>query len=443
MPRKTSQMRTLRPPSRPTIDSYLEEEHRSCRRAWASGTRVLDSRQFMALSLQAMVPHSDLVRQRNFVDSQASLLLDLVRALAAFVVLCEHWRNIFFVDYGILASHKAFFLLPYLLVSAGHQAIVIFFVLSGYLISGSVFRMFQRGVWSWRTYLLHRLARLWVVLVPGLVLTALLDRIGMSLHRAPAAALYSGLSGNHLLGDVHALSSPLIGLANLLFLQGISVPTFGSDGALWSLANEFWYYMLFPLAFVAVRRQTAWESRVLHASLFVAAAWLLRHSVLGDFPIWLLGTLLAVLPVPRFGAAGPWIRWLAVALYVPLFYAFARAPSFQVAVRDDLLGLATFVFLWILLSASHPASTNSPATRCTRLLARFSYTLYVAHTPMLVLIAALLLGPTRWLPDGPHVAIGLVILFLVLALCLLLASQTEFRTDALRNAMERRLHVSG
>jgi peptidoglycan/LPS O-acetylase OafA/YrhL len=128
---------------------------------------------------------------------------------------------------------------------------------------------------------------------------------------------------------------------------------------------------------------------------------------------------------------------------VPLFYAFARAPSFQVAVRDDLLGLATFVFLWILLSASHPASTNSPATRCTRLLARFSYTLYVAHTPMLVLIAALLLGPTRWLPDGPHVAIGLVILFLVLALCLLLASQTEFRTDALRNAMERRLHVSG
>jgi hypothetical protein len=49
----------------------------------------------------------------------------------------------------------------------------------------------------------------------------------MSLHRAPAAALYSGLSGNHLLGDVHALSSPLIGLANLLFLQESASPLLG------------------------------------------------------------------------------------------------------------------------------------------------------------------------------------------------------------------------
>jgi peptidoglycan/LPS O-acetylase OafA/YrhL len=276
---------------------------------------------------------------------------------------------------------------------------------------------------------------------PGLVLTALLDRLGMSLHRAPAVALYTGLSGNHVLEDGRVVSSLPVAVGNLFFLQGVSVPTFGTDGALWSLANEFWYYMLFPLVLVAVHRRTPPLNRLLHGALFFAVAWLLRDSILASFPIWLLGALLAAVPAPKLGAAGPWIRSLAISVYVPLLYAFARSPRFQVAFRDDLLGLATFVFLWILLSASHPAAANSPATRCTRVLARFSYTLYVAHTPMLVLIAALLLGPTRWLPDGPHVAAGLSVLAFTLALCLLLATQTEFRTDTLRAAIERRFHT--
>lgn len=99
---------------------------------------------------------------------------------------------------------------PYLIARAGHSAVVIFFVLSGYLISGSVFRMFAAGRWSWKRYSLHRLLRLWIVLIPGLMLTALCDQTGIHLHRAPAQMLYSGASGNHMLANVHLTSAFLL-----------------------------------------------------------------------------------------------------------------------------------------------------------------------------------------------------------------------------------------
>ncbi len=393
----------------------------------------------MTLFLQPDKPTEPSARPVKFVRTQASVLLDLVRALAALVVLSEHWRNIFFIDFSQLHAHKSLLLIPYLLVSAGHQAVIIFFVLSGYLISGSIFRMFQQDRWSWRIYLLHRLLRLWIVLIPGLVLTAMADRFGMALQRPYARALYSGMSGDHIVGPVRATAGLFTAIGNLLFLQGIRVNPFGSDGALWSLANEFWYYLLFPLAFIAMRRKSPVRVRVLHAILFLAVAWFVRDHILAGFPIWLFGTLLAAIPPPRLGAG---IRWVASGVYAVLFYAFARLPQLQIRGSDYLLGIATFIFLWILLSANTYANEESVRTRATRMGARFSYTLYVAHTPLLVLVAALVLGNGRWQPDAAHVGLAFVPLVVAIIFCFVLATLTEFRTDAVRAAIERRFQLS-
>ena len=121
----------------------------------------------------------------RFGDSWASVLLDLVRGVAAVLVLLSHWKLMFFVDYPKIPGIRWPFAVPYLLCDAGHQAVIIFFVLSGYLISGSVFRMLARRQWSWLTYLIHRLTRLWVVLLPGLALGALLDWVGLFYSRCP------------------------------------------------------------------------------------------------------------------------------------------------------------------------------------------------------------------------------------------------------------------
>jgi peptidoglycan/LPS O-acetylase OafA/YrhL len=363
-----------------------------------------------------------------------------MRGLAALLVLLEHWRNTFFVDYPNLPAHKLRFALPYVLSSAGHQAVIIFFVLSGYLISASVFRLIDRGQWSWITYLIHRLMRLWVVLIPGLLLCALWDTIGLHFHLAPA--LYGGAMYNHMTPDVAQVRTLKIFFQNVFFLQGITAPNFGSDGALWSLANEFWYYILFPLGLLVVYRPrksgVTVPARILSAIAFLVIAWLLPIPVMHGFGIWLAGTLLCLMPRLKLH---PSARYLAAAIYIPIFFTLAKTTRLTGFQNENLLAVFTFLLLWVLISATEPVR-HSPAERLTRELARFSYTLYVVHMPILILLAALTAGETRWIPTLPHILSSLAILAFTLLYAYAVAHLTEFRTDTWRRRLEAALGLN-
>jgi peptidoglycan/LPS O-acetylase OafA/YrhL len=377
-------------------------------------------------------------RPLGFSSTQASVLLDVIRGLAAVVVMAGHWRNLFFCDYSQIAWHPRLFAIPYVLTSGGHQAVMIFFVLSGYLISGSVFRLFAAGRWSWRTYLMHRLVRLWVVLLPGLVLIALCDYIGLHLLRPSAVALYTGHSGNHLVTDVRNTFNLRTWLGNLFFLQGVRFDIFGSDGPLWSLATEFWYYLMFPTGLLALRRDTRLPERLVCIALFLAMALTLGRTTVLTFPVWLLGTLLALLPAPNLTPnVARWWRIGASFVYFPAMFLIPKIRT-DFPVRTDLLfGLLTFGFIWVLIGARGPAREGAIRTRLIRTLARFSFTLYVVHLPLLVLIAGLVLGPLRWQPDLLHIAIASVFLVITLLYGFGLAWLTEFRTDRVRAVVDR------
>jgi peptidoglycan/LPS O-acetylase OafA/YrhL len=366
--------------------------------------------------------------------------MDLIRGLAALLVLLEHWRNSLFVDYPELPSHRRWFALPYLVTAAGHQAVIIFFMLSGYLISGSIFRMIERGTWSWATYLIHRLMRLWVVLVPGLLLCALWDSIGLHFHVAPA--LYGGALYNHMTPNVASALTIKAFVENMLFLQGITTPTFGSDGALWSLANEFWYYLLFPLGLLAVYRSatraTTPPARVLYAALFLTTAWLLPVAFLNGFAIWLAGMLLCLVPPLKMGRTARALSALAYVLFFFGLIRFRAVPGFMV---DDLLAFATFLMLWVVVSATEPVRQSS-GEWLSRELARFSYTLYVVHTPFLILLAALAVGDGRWIPTPSHILGALCILAVVLLYAFGVAYLFEFNTDVWRRRLEAALGLN-
>jgi hypothetical protein len=57
-------------------------------------------------------------------------------------------------------------------------------------------------------------------------------------------------------------------------------------------------------------------------------------------------------------------------------------------------------------------------------------------------VAALVLGNGRWQPDAAHVGLAFVPLVVAIIFCLVLATLTEFRTDAVRAAIERRFQLS-
>lgn len=368
-----------------------------------------------------------------FSATVASVLLDAVRAIAAMLVCLYHARFLLFDDYSHVTTHRALWFVPYALCGFGHQAVLVFFILSGYLVGGHVLRAVQAGRWSWRVYLLHRLVRLWVVLLPALLLGALLDGIAFHWHLAPA--LYAGLVDNHLGFNTHAGFTLTAFAGNLLFVQKILTPVFGSNGALWSLAYEFWYYLIFPLGLLAVWGPYRAWSKALSAVLCVAACAFVGKEILLLLPVWMLGVLLALLPVRPIAAS---LRWLATAVFLGLFTVLSRGNPETLARRDYLLSVVTFFFLWMIVGAQEPARTQW-YVRPSRLTAGFSYTLYLVHTPMLMLATALLVGESRWAPTFARAGILLALVAFVLALSYLLATLTEFRTAAIRLRAERAL----
>lgn len=370
-----------------------------------------------------------------FHQTRASVSLDVLRAFAAFLVLISHWRSLLFIDYPEIASHKLRMLLavPYVFSGAGHQAVIIFFVLSGFLIGSSVWRKVGQRRWDWRDYLLHRLTRLWLVLIPALLLCALWDTIG--LHSHAADGLYHGMVHNHMTFNVVPRLGASTFFGNVFFLQGSTTPTFGSDGPLWSLANEFWYYILFPCAVIALRPGAGWLRRTVHALIFLAITLFISHDILLLFPAWLAGAALAFFPLPQIPARlRPWI----IAGYVPIFFFLAKFHSLNQTVSDYLLTLATIPLMMALLSYRGEAKPSAGVT-IGRRSAGCSYTLYLVHVPFVMLLTALVVHNHRWQPTLAHFGEALGLLFAAIIYAYLLASVTEFHTEKVRDFVKARL----
>lgn len=167
----------------------------------------------------------------------------------------------------------------YLVSGFGHQSVIIFFVLSGYWITGSVVRRADQPRF-WTSYLIDRVARLGIVLVPVLLIGAVLDLVGI---HAISAEFYAGATGaNSLPAGIRQSFTPLIALGNLAFLQKLAVPVLGSNGPLWSLAYEFWYYIFFPALFLAARGRFTF-------GLVALVVAVLHPALLWGFLCWLCG----------------------------------------------------------------------------------------------------------------------------------------------------------
>ena len=361
--------------------------------------------------------------------------LDALRGFAAFSVLLNHWRYAFFPDYGAIARHNPLIAAEYLVSDLGRQWVIVFFVLSGYLVGGGVLRSVRTGSWSWRAYLLARLSRLYVVLLPALLLGGALDWVGM--HVAGTKAVYNGQSGiPALLGNVHStLTLPAL-LGNGFFLQTITlpgmsraVPTFGTNGALWSLSYEFWYYLAFPiLVHLLTRSQSWWVRAFLGLGLLAWGGFVGMPIVLLGVP-WLMGASITLLPA--FPARRSWTRGLAVVSALALLGGGLVLGKVLNSLSSDLvLGLAVTVVIWVTL---HCATAPLPATyvRLARRSAHSSYTLYLMHLPMVIFIKASLHLPRAY-PDWHVCLVGGVVLVAVVLYAQLVYEVFERNTDRVR-----------
>ena len=366
---------------------------------------------------------------------RTSVHLDLIRGVSAVAVLVYHLRGLFFVDYPFLASKSVLSTALYAVTGYGHQAVMVFFVLSGYFIGTSVLASVGSLQWSWRTYLVSRVTRLQLVLFPALVLGAIWDRIGMRIPQA--AALYYDALYKFNVPSVALRSTVPVFLGNFFFLQSFISPVFGSNGPLWSLSYEFWYYIVFPAGVLAMAAWVGTRNRILYAGLALFLLWFVGLQISFYFLIWLGGALVGRFQrATKFKSPSP-----ALPLSAGLIFVGALAWSRTHRLSSDLLTdyMIAFCFaLWLYTLLLGSREDVSPAyVYAAKKLSGFSYTLYLTHFPVLLLLRGLLNPQGNWQPDARHLVYALGIGLLMLSYAYWVAEFTEARTAIVRTRLLR------
>lgn len=359
--------------------------------------------------------------------------LDLLRGVSALLVCAGHIRNFLFVDYGEVESPGLLGKLFYFATGLGHSAVIVFFVLSGYFVGGSVWRQVRSGGFDWGKYLLARLSRLWVVLIPALLLTLVLDGLGT---RLLGGAGYDGrwhalLSSGPGSGGMDV--SPLTLAGNVFFLQTIAVPVLGTNGPLWSLANEFWYYLMFPfLALGLVRRSFLYWGA---AAILCLGLGSVQPGIASGFLFWLMGWLAARQEQSTLRVSGG-LAFMAATAFVAALASTKLLGAFQ---GELAVATATWLLLRILPQVR---MRNRVLARGASGLADMSYSLYLFHFPFLSLCWFAFLAPIQLQPSlfsyGQFFALLAGTLLLGFAMWWLF----ERHTDYLRNILKARLGMA-
>lgn len=361
-------------------------------------------------------PHAgaSAVPPEPFITPPLSACLDLVRFLAALVVLVCHAAQAklyagWFPDIPL----------------AQHYAVVVFFVLSGLVITSSA----VARPTTFARYAIARAARILPVSLAALAFSTLAYVVVTSLGgSAQHTDTYGQLSWAGTILPVFFLSESPWGAGPVW------------NPPYWSLCYEVWYYALFGAA-VLLRGPTRIGALLLFALLA-------GPRVLLMLPVWLVGVVLVLSPAAR--RAGPLsgalllggglaAAWLHTQMVMPghnlmrsLAGSWGSHLSFsRFALSDFLLALAVAAIFAGLrgLVTRWPAPWLALA-RPAQTLAGFSFTLYLFHWPLLLLAksAGLVAGQS-----GPGFLLEILAL---LGTCYAISLVTEQQRHRVRRWLE-------
>jgi len=338
--------------------------------------------------------------------------LDGLRGVAALVVLGYHSLLISptfgQLTFGLIPSPNAFWnaimFSPLRLLIAGNQAVTVFFVLSGFVLTLQVRRAQRSGAWDWQRYYVRRMVRLFLP-AAGSVLFAIILSLAFHHDRTASASPWVQF---YTYPDFH-WTFPL----NAIDLFD-GIPDFNSP--LWSLKWEVLFSLLLPLyvTLVSQRRRV-----VLIALALAPAATIIGHASLVlpfvYLPAFLVGAVLTVVLLKPPGSATDhetmddtsarpraprgWQRHLVWALVTvaallllilnAILPGYLPHPNRVVAAilsGSEVIGAGGIV----IVAARWVAAIRLLESPPVAWLGRVSFSLYLVHAPILIACANLL-----------------------------------------------------
>lgn len=315
--------------------------------------------------------------------------LDGLRGIAAVVVLLHHWLLIARPALEGSLSWAIISQSPVKLLTAGNEAVLVFFVLSGLVV---VLPVFRPG-FSWMGFLSARVVRLYGPVIAALALSALLIWL---VPRNPAA-----MPPGSWMAETHA---DAVTWSSFLSQASLVPRQYPLNNPLWSLHWELLYSILLPLATAVALLVRRWAlSAVILCCAVSVVGRMWEQSELLYFPIFLMGTIMATrMPDLLAWAHRPHRRWLmpsltvlSILMLIGSWLARPIVPSGTVGnhllwalAAPGAAGIVVVSFAWA------PA-VRLLETRVIQWLGKISFSLYLVHVPVLATLA-FLWGADQW-----------------------------------------------
>jgi peptidoglycan/LPS O-acetylase OafA/YrhL len=275
---------------------------------------------------------------------------------------------------------------PLKLLTAGTEAVLVFFVLSGLVVTLPALR----SGFGWLGYYGGRMLRLYLPVWASLALAAL----AIALLPRDLASVTPDSWLAH--GNALALSWP-----QLLSEASLWKGSYDVNNVLWSLRWELVFSLSLPLFVIAARALcNAWVFAALLAVACTITGRLVEVDALVYLPVFFLGALMAVrLPELR-AAMGAWPRVGRIALAagsLALLIASWLARPVEGAIGAEVLwGLSGVGAAGLVVVAvGSPTAERALSSAVPRWLGKISFSLYLVQAPLIGTLA-FLLGDEHW-----------------------------------------------
>jgi peptidoglycan/LPS O-acetylase OafA/YrhL len=357
------------------------------------------------------------------LSAAASVALNLIRVVSAQLVVVGHAASFFKWQPQLQAPRAP---------DIQNIGVVVFFVLSGFLITHSTAQKLARGPYDFRRFFLERFVRIYSGLIPALFVIALFDIA----HSQLSPATFSHKDALNLptfAANVAMFQEHPVFLALHRLIPGLlPIPTrFGSARPLWTVSVEWWIYLTFGWLFLRGRWSREQVGPIPGLAMLVFFASVPVWNFFTGFGngltmTWILGGAVALILRRNGRTDAKHLAWelrgstlLLVALAFSLV-GFIRIYAFTRDAYDPLFATClSFALLFLVVGLQSGSTRETRPSRVIGFLADYSYMLYLIHYTVLECFL-----PLHELPALSRVLMSLVASNIIAAM---LASATEMK----------------